>query len=59
MEEELKTVRPEVRIRAFRAIDEPETCELFIQGHTQVLTTSASPKLLHLKMDGQRTRMLL
>jgi hypothetical protein len=34
----LKKRRPEVRIRAFRAIDEPETCKLFIQGHTQVLT---------------------
>ena len=27
----------EVRIRAFRAIDEPETCQLFIDGHKKVL----------------------
>lgn len=26
-----------IRIRAFRAIDEPETCEKFIEGHTRVL----------------------
>ncbi|WP_426670281.1 hypothetical protein ACPPVU_03345 [Mucilaginibacter sp. McL0603] len=45
MEEELKKVRPEVRIRAFRAIDEPETCELFIQGHTQVLTSIGVTKV--------------
>jgi len=37
--------RPEVRIRAFRAIDEPETCELFIEGHTQVLTSIGVTKV--------------
>ncbi|MVN21240.1 hypothetical protein [Mucilaginibacter arboris] len=26
-----------IRIRAFRAIDEPETCEQFIEGHVRVL----------------------
>jgi len=45
MEEGLKKERPEVRIRAFRAIDEPETCDLFIQGHTQVLTSIGVTKV--------------
>jgi hypothetical protein len=45
MEEGLKKERPEVRIRAFRAIDEPETCDLFIQGHTQVLTNIGVTKV--------------
>ena len=27
----------EVRIRAFRAIDEPETCHRFIEGHKKIL----------------------
>lgn len=29
--------RPVVRLRAFRAIDEPETCQKFIEGHRHVL----------------------
>jgi len=37
--------RPEIRIRAFRAIDEPETCELFIKGHTEVLTSIGVTKV--------------
>jgi hypothetical protein len=45
MEEGLNKVRPEVRIRAYRAIDEPETCELFIQGHTNVLTSIGVTKV--------------
>ncbi|AMR30119.1 hypothetical protein A0256_01140 [Mucilaginibacter sp. PAMC 26640] len=36
---------PEVRIRAFRAIEEPETCELFIKGHTEVLTSIGVTKV--------------
>lgn len=36
---------PEVRIRAFRAIDEPRTCELFIEGHTRVLTSIGVTKV--------------
>ncbi|WP_345209926.1 hypothetical protein [Mucilaginibacter gynuensis] len=36
---------PNVRIRAFRAIDEPETCERFITGHTQVLTSIGVTKV--------------
>ncbi|MDB5134166.1 MAG: hypothetical protein JWP37_769 [Mucilaginibacter sp.] len=41
----LNKEKPEVRIRAFRAIDEPETCELFIQGHTFVLTSIGVTKV--------------
>lgn len=34
----LNKERPEVRLRAFRAIDDPYTCELFFEGHARVLT---------------------
>ncbi len=37
--------KPEVRLRAFRAIDEPEVCELFVEGHTQVLTSIGVTKV--------------
>lgn len=30
-------MKTEIRIRAFRAIDDPETCEKFIEGHKKVL----------------------
>ncbi|WP_118974863.1 hypothetical protein [Taibaiella koreensis] len=30
--------KPEVRLRAFRAIDDPETCYKFAEGHMRVLT---------------------
>lgn len=36
---ELNKENPVVRLRAFRAIDDLETCELFVEGHTQVLTS--------------------
>jgi hypothetical protein len=45
MEDGLKKETPEVRLRAFRAIDEPETCELFIIGHTEVLTSIGVTKV--------------
>jgi hypothetical protein len=45
MGEGLNKEKPEVRIRAFRAIDEPETCDLFIQGHTYVLTSIGVTKV--------------
>ncbi|MDB5020986.1 MAG: hypothetical protein JWQ28_2113 [Pedobacter sp.] len=44
MENELQG-KPEIRIRAFRAIDEPQTCEMFIQGHTEVLTSIGVTKV--------------
>jgi len=43
---------PEVRLRAFRAIDEPETCALFIEGHTHVLTNIGLLKFRTVKMNG-------
>jgi hypothetical protein len=45
MDDSLNKAKPEVRIRAFRAIDEPETCELFIKGHTNVLTSIGVTKV--------------
>jgi len=45
MEDYVKKGRPEVRLRAYRAIDEPETCELFIKGHTEVLTSIGVTKV--------------
>lgn len=37
--------RPVVRLRAFRAIDDPETCALFIEGHMHVLTNLGIQKI--------------
>ncbi len=51
MSEDLKIEIPEVRIRAFRAINEPETCELFIQGHTRVLTDIGITKVTSSKNE--------
>jgi hypothetical protein len=51
MGESLNRERPEIRLRAFRAIDEPETCELFIQGHTQVLTSIGVTKVTSSKNE--------
>jgi len=45
MEDSLNKEKPEVRLRAFRAIDEPEACELFVQGHAQVLTNIGVTKV--------------
>lgn len=50
MENELKS-KPEVRIRAFRAIDEPQTCELFIKGHREVLTSIGVTKVTSSKNE--------
>jgi hypothetical protein len=43
--------KPEVRLRAFRAIDEPETCALFIEGHTHVLTNIGVTKVSYSKNE--------
>ena len=51
MEDSLNREKPEVRLRAFRAIDEPETCELFIQGHTHVLTNIGVTKVTSSKNE--------
>ncbi|MCC8409304.1 hypothetical protein LJ707_10195 [Mucilaginibacter sp. UR6-1] len=45
MESTINKERPEVRLRAFRAIDDPETCEAFIEGHTHVLTSIGVTKV--------------
>jgi hypothetical protein len=42
---------PNVRLRAFRAINEPETCELFIEGHTNVLTSIGVTKVTSSKNE--------
>ncbi len=43
--------KPEVRLRAFRAVDEPETCALFIEGHTHVLTSIGITKVTSSKNE--------
>lgn len=45
MDESLNRERPVVRLRAFRAIDDPIACELFIEGHTHVLTSIGVTKV--------------
>lgn len=45
MEIFLNKDKPVVRLRAFRAIDDPKTCELFIEGHTHVLTSIGITKV--------------
>ncbi|MDB5010148.1 MAG: hypothetical protein JWR67_3511 [Mucilaginibacter sp.] len=51
MEDSLNKEKPEVRLRAFRAIDEPETCALFIEGHTRVLTSIGVTKVSYSKNE--------
>ncbi len=36
---------PVVRLRAFRAIDDPRSCELFVEGHKRVLTSIGVEKV--------------
>ena len=47
----LNKEKPEVRLRAFRAVDEPEACELFIEGHTHVLTSIGVTKVTSSKNE--------
>jgi hypothetical protein len=42
---------PEVRLKAFRAIDEPETCALFVEGHVNVLTSIGVKKVTSSKNE--------
>lgn len=42
---------PEVRLRAFRAIDDPETCQLFVEGHEHVLTSIGVTKVTSSKNE--------
>ncbi len=45
MEEAINKENPEVRLRAFRAIDEPETCKSFVEGHEHVLKSIGITKV--------------
>lgn len=45
MENAIDKDNPAVRIRAFRAIDDPETCERFVKGHEYVLTSIGVTKV--------------
>ncbi len=41
----LNRENPEVRLRAFRATEEPHTCDLFVQGHEHVLASIGVTKV--------------
>lgn len=45
MEHALNKDKPEVRLRVFRAIDDPETCARFVEGHTGVLANIGVTKV--------------
>lgn len=51
MSEEINKEQPVVRLRAFRAIDDPRSCELFIEGHTRVLTNIGITKVTSSKHE--------
>lgn len=51
MDTALNRERPEVRLRAFRAIDDPNACELFFKGHEQVLTSIGVKKVTSSKNE--------
>ncbi|WP_270090166.1 hypothetical protein [Sphingobacterium sp. SYP-B4668] len=46
-----KDERPVVRLRAFRAVDDPKTCERFIEGHAHVLTAIGVKKVTSSRND--------
>jgi len=48
---ELNKEKPIVRLRAFRAIDDPKSCELFINGHTHVLQSIGVTKVTSSKHE--------
>ena len=45
MDQGLSREKPIVRLRAFRAINDPVACELFVEGHTHVLTSIGVTKV--------------
>ncbi|MEJ6982344.1 hypothetical protein WG906_17905 [Pedobacter sp. P351] len=51
MEPSLNKERPVVRLRAFRAIDDPEACRLFLEGHAHVLTSIGVTKVTSSKNE--------
>src|SRR5690606_23971272 len=51
MDENLTKAIPEVRLRAFRAVDDPVACEKFIEGHMHVLLNFGIEKITSAKTD--------
>jgi len=51
MDQGLSREKPIVRLRAFRAIDDPLACELFVEGHTHVLTSIGVTKVTSSKHE--------
>lgn len=51
METSLNKEKPVVRLRVFRAIDDPETCDKFLEGHTHVLTSIGITKVTSSKNE--------
>lgn len=51
MDHGLNRETPVVRLRAFRAIDDPAACELFVEGHTHVLTSIGVTKVTSSKHE--------
>ncbi len=47
----LNREHPIVRLRAFRAIDDPKACELFVEGHRYVLTSIGVTKVTSSKNE--------
>jgi len=47
----LNKEKPIVRLRAFRAIDDPASCALFVRGHEQVLTSIGVHKVTSSKNE--------
>ena len=51
MDQVLSREKPAVRLRAFRAINDPVACELFVEGHTHVLTSIGVTKVTSSKNE--------
>jgi hypothetical protein len=51
METTLNKEKPVVRLRAFRAVDDPEACRLFLEGHAHVLTSIGITKVTSAKNE--------
>jgi hypothetical protein len=53
MNDKISPNSPHLKLRAFRAVDEPHTCSLFIEGHTNVLTSIGVKKVTSSKNEWQ------
>ena len=51
MEAGLNKDKPVVRLRAFRAVDDPEACRLFLEGNAHVLTSIGITKVTSAKNE--------